>query len=104
MGRSQFLDWAFTAPRAGDYVLTIGVNIARIEQERVGELSVQLDGVWKAYGTLAQSGLALARHWPEHGGVALRTGWNDPHGILLALECGAYGSHGTHAIGFYQRK
>ena len=38
--------------------------------------------------------LALARHWPEHGRVALRTGWGDPNGILFALECGEYGSHG----------
>lgn len=38
--------------------------------------------------------LALARYWPEHGRVTLRTGWNDPNGILLAMECGEYGSHG----------
>ena len=38
--------------------------------------------------------LALARCWPEHGRVALRTGWNDPDGILFAMECGEYGSHG----------
>jgi len=38
--------------------------------------------------------LALARYWPEHGRVALRTGWNDPDGILFAMECGEYGSHG----------
>ena len=38
--------------------------------------------------------LALARCWPEHGRVALRTGWADPNGILFALECGEYGSHG----------
>ena len=56
MGRNQSLEWAFTVPRAGNYVLTIGVNIARIEQERVGELSIELDGVWKPYGTLARSG------------------------------------------------
>ena len=56
MGRGQFLQWAFTAPRAGDYVLTIGVNIVRIEGQRVGELSVQLDGEWRPYGILARSG------------------------------------------------
>lgn len=38
--------------------------------------------------------LALARCWPEHGRVAMRTGWGDPNGILLAMECGEYGSHG----------
>jgi len=38
--------------------------------------------------------LALARYWPEHGRVTLRTGWSDPDGILLAMECGEYGSHG----------
>ncbi len=38
--------------------------------------------------------LALARYWPEHGRVALRTGWNDPNGLLFAMECGLYGSHG----------
>ncbi|MFQ5809852.1 MAG: heparinase II/III family protein, partial [Armatimonadota bacterium] len=38
--------------------------------------------------------LALARHWPEHGRVALRTGWTDPNAILFAMECGEYGSHG----------
>ncbi|HUT92667.1 MAG TPA: heparinase II/III family protein [Thermoguttaceae bacterium] len=55
-GRNQVIEWSFAAPRAGEYVLTIGVNIARIEQERVGELSVELEGAWKAYGTLARSG------------------------------------------------
>jgi len=38
--------------------------------------------------------LALARCWPEHGRVALRTGWSDPNAILFAMECGEYGSHG----------
>ncbi|MBN2449069.1 MAG: heparinase II/III family protein [Lentisphaeria bacterium] len=38
--------------------------------------------------------LALARCWPEHGRAALRTGWADPNGILFAMECGHYGSHG----------
>jgi hypothetical protein len=38
--------------------------------------------------------LALARYWPEHGRIALRTGWSDPDGILFAMECGEYGSHG----------
>jgi hypothetical protein len=38
--------------------------------------------------------LALAKYWPEHGRVALRTGWSDPDGILFAMECGEYGSHG----------
>ncbi len=56
MGRGQFLEWVFAVPRAGDYVLTIGVNIARIDGLRIGELSVQLDGNWQAYGTLAESG------------------------------------------------
>jgi len=36
----------------------------------------------------------LARVWPDHGRAVLRTGWNDPNGILFAMECGAFGSHG----------
>lgn len=35
-----------------------------------------------------------ARVWPDHGRAVLRTGWNDPDGVLFAMECGAYGSHG----------
>jgi hypothetical protein len=38
--------------------------------------------------------LTLGRYWPEHGRVALRTSWTDLNGILFAMECGEYGSHG----------
>jgi len=38
--------------------------------------------------------IALARVWPDHGRAVLRSGWHDPNGVLFAMECGEFGSHG----------
>ncbi len=54
-GKNRFVEWTFTAPRAGDYVLTIAADIARLPSRR-GKISVQLDGEWKEYGEIAESG------------------------------------------------